>query len=138
MMDRIPPALVAKPGVIKQLQDTSAQMSSTALGLIDTALDYRAKASDPRLGISPTNLNTNLLKANAAKRASSSTGFGLGHSIVLERAAKKKDFKSKLNIRIDVYLFQHPRRVKGKQGNMTEVMLFIHRDTFTTQFRTDT
>lgn len=108
MMDHIPPAVAAKPGVIKQLQDTSAQMSSTALGLIDTALDYCAKASDLHLGISHTNLNTNLLNANAAKQASSSTGFVLGHSIVLACAAKKKDFKRKLNIQIDVYIFQHP------------------------------
>ena len=123
-LDNIPNTLAAKPGVMHQLQGVAAEMGKSAWNVLAVASEYQAKASDPRLGVSRgPNVNANLLKANAAKRASSS--ISVGQSIIMERAAKKMDLKMKSNVRIDVYLFQLPRKVKGKQGSMTEVRLFL-------------
>jgi hypothetical protein len=123
-MDGIPHSLACKKGVVKQLQEVSAEVSSTALDILGLASAHQARASDPRLGVirgSAVNLNSNLVKAHAAKKASSS--LGVGQSLILERAAKKKDAKMKSNVRIDARLFQlRNTKPKGKKMNADRTM----------------
>jgi hypothetical protein len=124
-MDNVPQSLASKNGVVKQLHDVSAEIGGTALDILGLASAHQARASDPRLGIirgDSVNLNSNLVKANAAKKASSS--LGVGHSIQLERAMKKKDAKLKTNVRIDASLFQlrDTMKPKGKRTNAARTM----------------
>lgn len=124
-MEEIPQSIATKKGVVKQLQEVATEVGSTALDILGLASAHQARASDPRLGVirgaNSVNLNSNLLKAHAAKKASSS--LGVGRDILIERAMKKKDAKLKTNVRIDASLYQLlAAKQKGKRGKAVRTM----------------